>query len=241
MRQVIVVLCLWLAGAAWSTEIRRYDTRVDLEPDGSARAEATVELKGILPGRLRIPVGFETLEAFQAGPLPGGVAMVPHSSAGISWVEVELPQGVADSATLAFAFRSAGVAFVPKPEPGQKPTLPEGSRLLRHRFTNTHEAPITLYTVTVRFPDGSIAHRIREQLPRIGRKEVVPRVELGRFDGREGARLQFAKMRTGDRTSMELEIVPRQRSIGWLVLLVLAIGYLVAFRDLVARKPAPVD
>ena len=36
MRQVIVVLCLWLAGAAWSTEIRRYDTRVDLLPTSCA-------------------------------------------------------------------------------------------------------------------------------------------------------------------------------------------------------------
>jgi len=79
-----------------------------------------------------------------------------------------------------------------------------------------------------------MVEKIREQLPRTKRKEFTPRVELDRYDGRQGALLQLAGVKQGDRTSMELEVVGVRRSLGWLLVgLVLAIAYLVGFRDLV--------
>ena len=59
-------------------------------------------------------------------------------------------------------------------------------------------------------------------------------MELGWFDGQQGALLQLSGLRQGDRTSMELEVVNERRSYGWLLVgLVLVAGYLVSFRDLV--------
>jgi hypothetical protein len=227
------------SACAAATEIRRYETRVDLAADGSARATAMVEVTGAAAGRLRIPTGFAKIDDFKPGPLPAGATMEARGNADAAWVEVSLPEGIAAEVKLGFSFKSDGMLFVPTPEPGQKPLLPAGSQLLRHRFTNTQEAAIGRYALTVLFPEGVIAHNIREQLPRPGRKEFVPRVELDRFDGRQGAMLQYAKLRQGDRTSMELEIVEQRRSIMWLALLLpLAVGYLVAFRDLVKPDPA---
>lgn len=239
MRRLLALLALSLAcsGAA-AVEIRIYETRIDVDRTGAARATASVELAGAATGRLRVPVGFAKMDDFRAGDLPAGVTVTPSGSADAAWVEVGLPEGVPAELKIGFSFRANGVLFVPKPEPGQKPTLPQGSQLLRHRFVNTQEAPIGRYAARVLFPADAIAHNIREQLPRVGRKEFVPRVELERYEGRQGALLQMTNMRQGDRTSMELEIVSEQRSPIWLLVLVpLAIGYLYAFRDLVRRAP----
>jgi hypothetical protein len=232
-----VTLSLACAGAA-AVEIRSYETRVRVDGEGVAQATASVELAGAAPGRLRVPLGFVKIAEFRPLDLPPGVAMKAGGNEDAAWIDVDLPEGVPAGLKLGFSFRSDGMLFVPKPEPGQKSTLPEGSRLLRHRFTNTQEAPIGRYALKVLLPPDAIVHNVREQLPRPGRKEFLPRVELDRYDGQQGALLQLGRMRQGDRTSMELEIVNERRSLLWLlVLLPLATGYLFAFRDTV--KPAP--
>jgi hypothetical protein len=241
MRSLLAFLAMTLACAsAAAVEIRSYETRIDLDGAGAARARASLVLAGAAAGRIRVPLGFARIDEFRPGDAPAGVTMASRNSADSAWVEVELPEGVPAELTLGFSFASNGVLFVPKPEPGQKATLPEGSRLLRHRFVNTQEAPIGRYAATVLFPEGVIAHNIREQLPRVGRKEFVPRVELERHEGRQGALLQMTNLRQGDRTSMELEIVAERRSLVWLLMLLpLAAGYLYAFRDLVKKEPQP--
>ncbi len=240
MRPVLAFVLSIACGVAGAVEIRDYTTRVDVGPDGSAQASASVALSGALPGRLRVPVGFARIEALRPLEAAPGVTMAAGGQDGISWVDVELPPGIAEDATISFAFRSKDLLAVPQPEAGQKPVLPAGSQLLRHRFVNTQEAPIGHYAVKVLLPPAAIVHRITEQSPRPGRKEFVPRVELDRFEGRQGALLRLDKVRQGDRASMELEVVAERRSLLWLFLLVpLAAGYLYAFRDLVAApKPA---
>ena len=237
MRARAAFLAIGLACAsAGAVEIRRHETRIDVGPDGAASATTSLVLEGAAPGRLRVPLGGAKVEEPRLVEAPTGTTMAAGGDADAAWIEFGLPEGVPAAPKLAFTYRSAGMLFTPVPEPGQKATLPEGSRLLRHRFVNTQEARIGHYAVTVRFPEAAIAHRINEQLPRVGRKEFVPRVELDRFEGRQGARLQASGLRQGDRTSMELEIVGERRSLVWLLLLVpLAGWYLFAFRDLVAK------
>jgi len=235
MSRFLIALLAGLACApVGATQVLRYDTRVDVGPDGAGRAIATVALAGAAPGTLRLPLGFRQ-PASVADIAPAGAAVVAGGGEA-GWIEVRLPEGIAPDATVGFAYPVEGLLFVPKPEPGQKATLPEGSRLLRHRFTATQEGAIGAYSLTVRLPDDVRVHRIREQTPKPGRKEFTPRVELDRFDGREGARLQIAGLRQGDRATMELEVVPARHSLAWLLaLLPLAAGYLWFFRDLVAK------
>lgn len=239
MRLLAIALAVFACAGAQAAEIRRYETRVDLDADGRAQATAQVELAGLAPGALRVPVGFARLEEFRAISASPGITLAPGGNGDGAWVDVRLEEGAPPAATLAFAFRSNGMLFVPRPEPGQKAKLPDGSRLVRHRFVNTQEAPIGRYALTVRLPESDRVHAIREQTPKPGRKEFAPRVELDRYEGRQGAMLQLASMRQGDRATMELEVVPARRSILWLLgLLPVAAGYLWFFRDLVARRPA---
>ncbi|MBK9795010.1 MAG: hypothetical protein IPP58_00675 [Holophagaceae bacterium] len=142
-------------------------------------------------------------------------------------------------ATLRFSFGLKQVFLETRLAPGEKSTLPEGSRIFRHAFVNTQEAPIGIYRLEFLFPEGLRAQAIREQLPRPKKSEVGPRVLLSKLEDRQAAILQFAGLHQGDDTSMALELVPSQRSFGWLIVGLLIGGlYLVKFKDLVAKKLA---
>ena len=68
----------------------------------------------------------------------------------------------------------------------------------------------------------------------------MPRVRLDRTDDRQGADLQLANMKQGDRTSMVLNVVSARHSYGWLLAgLALSLAYLVGFRSLVKADPSP--
>lgn len=228
-----VAICCAL-GSASALEIKAYDTRLDVAPDGSAQAAAMVVLAGCQPGRFKLPTGFTGIGNLQIKDAPTGVVLKLVTSKEQSAVEIELPENVPADAKITFAFQIEDMLYEPKPEEGQKSAFPAGTRLLRHAFVNTQATPVSQYSVQVRLPKETLVHAIREQLPKNKRKEFTPRVELDRFDGLQGARLQMSGLKQGDRTSMELEVVAEGRSLGWLLVgLVIGIGYLVTFRDLV--------
>lgn len=236
---------LAMAGAgalAGAVEVKTYDTRITLSPDGSAQVVVALDLAGATAGRLRVPVAFAALEGFGTQQAPAGTTIAPAAGKDAAAVDIDLPDGVAPEARLAFSFSVPGLLYVPRPEEGQKAAFPEGSRLFRHAFVNTQALPIGTYRARVRLPEGMLVHAIREQLPRAKRKEFTPRVELDRFEGRQGAQLQLAGLKQGERTSMELEVLSEKRSILWLLAgLLLAGGFLYGFRDLVkapAKEPA---
>ena len=235
MIRILLTLAFGFACAhAGAVGIKTYDTQLDVDADGSALASVRLQLTSAEAGRFRLPVGFAAIEDFKVLAAPAGVVLKPDPSKEQSSVEIELPDGIPATVELGFTFRVKDVLFVPKPDEGQKSTFPEGTRLLRHSLVNTQPAPISRYAVQVRLPEAVMVEKIREQLPRTKRKEFTPRVELDRYDGRQGALLQLAGVKQGDRTSMELEVVGVRRSLGWLLVgLVLAIAYLVGFRDLV--------
>ena len=239
MNRILALLVLACACAgAGAVEVGKYETRLDVAADGTGEANVALTVAGAQAGHLKLPVGFAAMDAFAPREVPPGVVLTPHASKEQSWIDIEFPNDAPADMKIGFTFRIPGVLFVPKPEEGQKSAFPAGSRLLRHSFVNTQETPIASYRLVVRLPDEAMVHMIREQLPKPKRKEFVPRVDLDRFDGRQGALLQYSGLRQGDRTSMELEVVGQRRSMTWLVLLLpLALGYLVAFRDTI-RPPS---
>jgi len=235
MNRTLATVVMWCAcGSASALDIKAYHTRLDVAANGSAQASSIVQLTNCEAGRFKLPTGFAGIENFRIQDGPVGVVLKAVGSKEQSTVEIELPENVPGEVKIAFEFQVPDVLVEPKPEEGQKSAFPAGSRLLRHTFVNTQAIPISQYGVQVRLPKETLVHAIREQLPKSRRKEFTPRVELGRFDGQQGALLQLSGLKQGDRTSMELEVVEDGRSYGWLLVgLVLIAGYLVSFRDLV--------
>jgi len=194
-------------------------------------------LAGCTPGNLLLPLGFHAPEGLRLEESPAGVRLEMGPRDGMTSLHFLFPERMPPQATLRFSFTVKEVFQVLQHAPGEKSLLPKGSRLFRHAFVNTQEAPIGIYRLEFLFPEGLMAQAIREQLPKPKKSEVLPRVLLSKSAGLQAAVLQFSDLRQGDDTSMTLELVPHRRSLGWLLAGLLLGGlYLFKFRDLIAKK-----
>ncbi len=225
---LLLLTCALASGAA---EIRQYATRVDVAPDGTASAVATVSVAEAAGAPFNLPVGFR-MSALRTLDGPQGLGLEAQHGG----VKVTLPPGSA-ACTFSFAFTAEGVFKAERPKAGAKPTIPADSRLVQHAFVNTEAAVIRDYAVEVRLPQGYRFQTIKEALPKAGRTEIEPRVRLGRTEGRETALLRINDADQGDSASMLLEAVPRRRSFLWLVFgAAISALYLFLFRDMTSSK-----
>jgi len=226
-----------LAGAA---EVSRYATRLELEPDGSAHATATLVVAGKPAETLEVPLavgGWSNLRLVRA---PEGVRLDPPAP-NARTVRLTLPASETTSSELTLAYDvPATFDRVEDPAAGDRLTIPSESRTLRYAFVNTHGAPVKDFDTLVVLPAGYRVQAIREQLPKPKRTEAEPRVRLGASEGRQNALLQLTNLGQGDSVSMRLEVVPGGRSPLWLLAgVVLSALYLFRFRDLVAPGAGP--
>lgn len=238
MRALRLVILLWLSTVfAMAAEIQSYSVRLQATDDHAGEAMVAVALTGCAPGTLALPLAFSAPENLRLVEAPPGVRLELGPRNGMTLLRFHFPEGMPSQATLRFSFSLSQVFLETRLAPGEKSTLPAGSRIFRHAFVNTQESPIGIYRLEFLFPEGLRAQAIREQLPRPKKSEVGPRVLLTKLEHRQAAILQFAGLHQGDDTSMALELVPSQRSLGWLIVGLLLGGlYLVKFKDLVAKK-----
>jgi len=236
-RSALAIGLLLFASAASAAEIRSYAVRIEAHPDGSGSVSAVVQIESATPGAIAIPLGFATVADLRMIEGPAGTVLSASAANGQSLVQAVVPGGAPAALTIAFAFTTKDVFLPVAPASGEKSTLPEGSRVLRHAVMNSQPAPIRSYKAEAVFPEGLRAHAVREALPRLRKAEAGPRVLLDDIDGKTGARLQVDRLLQGESASMQVELVPQGRSVAWLIAgLVLSLAYLVYFRDLVARR-----
>lgn len=239
MKRLFIAL-MFISSAAGATVIDRYATELDVHADGGSRAMVTLDLKKCQAGRFVLPVGFGGMDRLEVHAAPDGVVLKPVPGKESSTLEIELPPGIAASNSLRFAFAAPDVLGRPKNAAGEKAKIAADTQLLRHTFVNTGALEIGVYELSVQLPGDLRVQKIAEQLPRTKRSEVLPRVRLDRTDDRQGADLQLANMKQGDRTSMVLNVVSARHSYGWLLAgLALSLAYLVGFRSLVKADPSP--
>jgi len=260
LRSALVLLAASaLASAAHGAEIVKYDARVAVEPDGTGRGAATILVSGAPGENVDVPLppswtGVKTGEASEGvkveakaktlrvtlPPAPAAEApkaAAPEPAKGAAKV-AEPP---AHRVTFTFDVPEAFVKVEP-PAKGEKLTLPRDSRTVKFSFVNTQAAAIKSFGVLVALPADMRFHAIREQLPKLKKTEVEPRVRLGAADGRQNAFLQIAALKQGDAASMQLEAIPSSRTPLWLAAgIALSVLYLVKFRDLVSPKPEPTE
>jgi len=233
----LFIASLLMHAMASATDIPTYHLRLQANGNGEGRALATVVVGHCSPGTLNLPLGFSALEELRLEEAPPGVSLDLGLRDTITTLRFHITTAITDPVTLRFSFLVKQVFQTLKTSPGEKSTLPAGSRLFRHAFVNTQEPPIGIYRMELLFPEGMIAQSIREQLPKLEKQEVGPRVALSVIDGRQSATLTYANVHQGDDTSMALELVPTRRSFGWLIAGLLLAGlYLFKFRDLVAKQ-----
>jgi hypothetical protein len=248
-------------GLSHGAEILKYDARVAVEPDGTGRGTATLLVSGTPGENVDVPLP-PSFTAVKAGETSEGVKVeikakalrvtlppAPAASPAPAAPPAEAPKAPAPDAAKAAAkpaeppaHRVAFTFDVPEaftkvepPAKGEKLTLPRDSRTVKFSFVNTQAAAIKSFGVLYVLPADMRVQAIREQLPKLKKSEVEPRVRLGAADGRQNAFLQMPGLKQGDAASMQLEAIPSSRSPLWLVAgLALSALYLVKFRDLVS-------
>lgn len=231
MSRLILPLLLGTALFAGPAEIRQYATRLDILPDGSGKATATLTVEGDPLETVEIPVGFKA-RGYALAEGPQGLRLEPHGSA----VKVILPAAPGPH-TFTFTFTALD-AFIPEAvAEGERAKLPANSRVVRHAFVQTFEAPIGAYSVEAILPAGYRFQAVKEALPKVRKTESEPRVRLGAADGRQMATLRVNNLKQGDAATMTLEAMSASRSPLWFVAGLVIVGlYLFLFRDMVQTK-----
>lgn len=212
------------------TGITRYDLRVDARSQGSGQASLEIVLDPIDGAVAVIPFPFaDVLNPTLSGVPGAGLSTVPAN--GQTNFIVSLPAGTAAPLTLRFNAELAEVLS------GTPPT----SRGVRVALLNSQPATIRDLRFVVVFPEGLRGHAIQEALPRPGKAEIEPRASFVAIDGRGGVRLQAGAIAQGETVLLRVELADASPSPGWLLIgILLAVFYLVSFRDLVGRAaPTP--
>lgn len=224
--------------SAFCTEIQTYSIRLQANQDGSGTAVGTLSMTGCTPGTLIIPCGFTGMEEVRLVESVPGAKLELEERTKSTQMRLTLPTGVPSQVDVTFSFSLKNVFQVIQLKVGEKSPFPKSDRIFKHGFTNSQDLAIGVYRLEFVFPEGFVAQAIREQLPKPTKGEVSPRVTLSKLDGRQAAVLQLKGLQQGDDTSMTVELAPARRSLLWLVAgLVLAVLYLIGFRDLVSGKP----
>lgn len=210
----ILATMLVCPAVAAASEIRAYSLRLTVDAVGDA--VATLDLTAVVSdGELVVPLAYTGATDLRVREAPTNVRVTLATRDGREALVVTT---VASSApqSLSVEFRVPGVMALP---------LASGHRVIRHHFLNSRSVPVDRYLVTVVFPDGWRAHAVREG---------APHVRLDAIAGAPGARFEVTNLVQGESATMRIEMVARQRSWSWfLVGLLLAVGYLISFRDLI--------
>jgi len=240
MTRSLVILCLLLmvpvdAGAAG---IRDYQLTIRTDAAGAGEAVLRVVVYN-QASVVRIPVGYPGVGDVRITEGPAGATVSSEPAGSQTTLVLGWQPGVQGDVAVTVTFRVPSVVPEPVVKPGERPTLPQGSRTLKHAFVNTEAGAIDRYLSQVLFPPGLRAHAVREALPKLRGAEAGPRVRLGSVDAWPAATLEVTALKQGDSASMHVELTPQGRSWAWLVVgALLSALYLFYFRDLVARRAA---
>lgn len=230
---LIAVPCAQAAGI----DLRAYEVQIRIGPDGAATAVADLRFENAAPGPVAVPLGFAGVTVVRVTE-PAGVTATVEALNGQSLVRFVLPEGTTGEVHVVLAFDVPRALERTDPGPGERATLPAGTRLFKHALLNTQAATIGRYRLGVVFPDDLRAHAVREWLPKLRKGEAGPRVRLDNIDAQHGAVLAVDRLQLGETASVTVELIPLVRSLSWLLVgAALSLVYLIVFRDLVYRRP----
>ncbi|HNX50387.1 MAG TPA: hypothetical protein PKL08_09495 [Thermoanaerobaculaceae bacterium] len=237
MRALAALLLMLPAAQVGAVEIRSLALRVQTNENGSGRATAVVQIEGAEAGSVVVPTGFPAASNFRLTQAPAGTTLAAQPHNGQTLVRIALPEGASARTSIGFELDVTGVFQRPTPKSGEpEASRPNGRLIFRHALLNTEPATIGTYRFEMLLPDGTRAHAIREALPKLRQAEAGPRAQLDGIDGQPGVWLQVDRLVQGETAVVQVELVPRSRSLAWLLIgVALSLLYLVKFRDLIAR------
>ncbi len=238
-RRTGIYFALSLVGTLWAgpgdaSAIERLRERIALATDGSARIERTIVEGRPVGTRLAIPIGVETLEEVTAEGCAMASATIDDGG-GARRLVIERGEGCPVNAPL--RVRTTVASFYDWA--GAKPAG-FGNRSVGYRFVNTQPAVIAHYECELVLPKGFVVSAVEESIPAPSEKNPVPPFQIVRDGDRNGVRLSAQHLAIGDEGLIRFKFKSGDKSV--LLLgggLLVALAYLVWFRDLVGKPPGP--
>ena len=215
-----------------SVAIPSWTETVDLQPDGSARVTARVSFERLAPGHLELPCSFaRTVDT--ALEIDGPAAGRIENRAGVNLLALEISGTPAPDQPLTISYLATGVF-----DPSQAPKTDFGNIEAKYQFVNTVLVPIASFTGVVLLPPGLVVNAVDSYLPKLKKEDPNDPYTFDLVDGRRRMTIVVNAVKPGDRVMLNWRMKSTSRS-PWLVLglLLVSIGWLAAFRDIVAPPP----
>jgi hypothetical protein len=234
-----------VSGPPPSARIASFAERVDLLPDGTASVtvQATFlagsEPVDVITLPMRFVASVTQRLAWVGSPAPevSGDPLLETRS-GVPLLKVRARQ-FAPGRSVALAFSYAVKGFF---RPEKAATAKFGNLKMQWEMLNVGPVPITEYQAVVRLPPGFLVNRIISYLPAAapGDEDVGGPVGLIIDQGVHALTLKGHELSTGATVMAQFEIKSAAKPWSLLVgLLVVAVLYLVFFRDLVSSQAEP--
>jgi len=239
-RAAALLLLSGLSLAGYGQELSRYAETVNLAADGSASIRLLLEFRGLEGPQLLIPVRYTSIRNLEAKRLvPGALRLVEKG--GNRFLVLDLPQAAAAAPAIEIEFMVADY-FKAGGSPG-----PFGNRNLGYRFVNVSFAGIEKFTAELVLPPGHVFNALSRFSPQPEKAGMIAPFTISRAGGRSVGRIVVDRVGLGDEIALDCTFRSGRRSKLLLVILVvLALAYLVFFRDVLtngkktaAAKPKP--
>lgn len=222
----LFVLCLGAFAPAYGGELSRYDETVVLHSDGSAAVRLSLVLAGQAEPTIRIPVRQAALLNLQArGIAPDAVRQVENK--GNYFVALDFSASGTPPAELEISFRVKNYFA------SGGPSAPFGNRELGYRFVNVTFARIEMFSAELVLPGGFVFNAVSSFSPKARKSGTAFPYAFSRKDGQDIVRIAADDVKLGDEIALACTFKSTKKSkLLLLALIVLAVAYLVFFRDL---------
>jgi len=239
-RAAALLLLSGLSLAGYGRELSRYAETVDLAADGSAAIRLLLEFRGREGPQLLIPVRYTSIRNLEAKRLvPGALRLVEKG--GSRFLALDVPLAAAATPAVEIAF-TVDDYFNAVSSPG-----PFGNRSLGYRFVNVSFAGIEKFTAEIVLPAGHVFNALSRFSPQPEKAGMIAPFTIFHAGGRSVGRIVVDRVGLGDEIALDCTFRSGRRSkLLLVILIVLALAYLVFFRDVLtngkkiaAARPKP--
>lgn len=216
-----------------ATTISSWTETVDLQPDGSARVTVQIGFERAVPGPLQLPCSFGKLSS-PALEIKGAADGRIEKRAGVNLLVLEMSGAFAPDQPLTVTYLATGVF-----DPAQVTKTDFGNVEGKYQFVNTVLVPIASFTGIVLLPPGLVVNAVDSYQPKLRKEDPNDPYSFDIVEGRRRMRIVVNTVKPGDRVALNWRMKSTSRSpLFMLGLVLLGLGWLIAFREIVAAPPA---
>jgi hypothetical protein len=210
--------------------IKKYSEKLFLKSDGSIKGEVEFVIKEDTSASLLLPLNFE--KGFSLTSNDDKLKDIEVETLdGVSYIKVNTKAALDSSQVYMFQFQ------VKKYFDFEKNKSEFGNYIFNYRYINTRPMRIDKFESFIVLPDGYVVGSILETIPKAKNNNPEFPYELGQIDGKNYIKLKNSKMEIGEHSFMKFRFKPEEKSkILLIFLVIIAIGYLVYFRELINNK-----